>query len=113
VARILILTADIGAGHDLPAELLAAALAGRAEVTIADGLAAMGRLFVALGRSGAETILQHGRPLFELQYLLVSRFGPTRRLAGRLLTAVGGRGLLALVEHTRSTAGWCGDGRWS
>jgi UDP-N-acetylglucosamine:LPS N-acetylglucosamine transferase len=105
--RILILTADIGAGHDLPAELLAAAIAERApgaQVTIADGLAAMGRLAIALGRSGAETILQHGHPLFEAQYWLVSRFGPTRRLAGRLLTAVGGRGLLALIERTRPDA---------
>jgi processive 1,2-diacylglycerol beta-glucosyltransferase len=29
VTRVLILTADIGAGHDLPAELLAAALRER------------------------------------------------------------------------------------
>ena len=104
VPRILILTADIGAGHDLPAELLAQDIAARApgaEVTIADGLAAMGRIAVAAGRTGAETILQRARPLFELQYWLVSRFAPTRALAGRLLTAVGGRGLLALIERTR------------
>ena len=97
--RILILTADIGAGHDLPAELLSEAITARApgtEVTIADGLVAMGRLMVALGRTGAETILQHGRPLFELQYWLVSRFAPTRRLAGRLLTALAHYGALVL-----------------
>ena len=29
--KVLIVTADIGAGHDLPAQLLAAALADRAE----------------------------------------------------------------------------------
>jgi processive 1,2-diacylglycerol beta-glucosyltransferase len=105
--RVLILTVDIGAGHDLPAELLSKAITERApdaEVTVADGLAAMGRLTVALGRTGAETILQHGRPLFELQYWLLSRFSPTRRLAGRLLTMVGGPGLLALIERTRPDA---------
>ena len=104
VPRILIFTADIGAGHDLPAELLAQDITARApsaEVTIADGLAAMGRFLRALGRSGAETILQHARPLFELQYWLLSRFAPTRRLAGRMLTIVGGPGLMALIERTR------------
>src|SRR4051812_50191446 len=93
--RVLIFTVDIGAGHDLPAELLSEAIAERspgAEVTVADGLTAMGRVAVALGRTGAETILQHGRPLFELQYWLLSRGTPTRRLAGRALTPLGGPG---------------------
>jgi processive 1,2-diacylglycerol beta-glucosyltransferase len=105
--RILIFTVDIGAGHDLPAELLSGAIAAAApgaQVTIADGLEAMGRLMVALGRTGAETILQHGRPLFELQYWLLSRFAPTRRLAGRLLTTFGGPGLLSLIERTQPDA---------
>ena len=104
MTRVLIVSADIGAGHDLPARLLADGIATRepgAEVVVADGLAAMGRAVRAATRVGAETILQHGRPLFELQYGLVARWAPTRRLAGVLITAVGGRGLLRLVRATR------------
>ncbi|HEY2637816.1 MAG TPA: hypothetical protein VGI54_10530, partial [Solirubrobacteraceae bacterium] len=102
--RVLILSADIGAGHDLPAELLRDAIRERepdAEVTIADGLDAMGPLIHAATREGAETILQHARPLFDLQYYLAARWPPTRKLAGLLLLFLGGRGLKRLIARTR------------
>jgi processive 1,2-diacylglycerol beta-glucosyltransferase len=102
--RVLILTADIGAGHDLPAELLAAAIRGRepdTEVAVEDALVAMGPLLHAIGRVGAETILERLRPVFELQYWLVTGFGPTRRLASRLLVLLGACGLLRLVRRFR------------
>jgi UDP-N-acetylglucosamine:LPS N-acetylglucosamine transferase len=104
VSRVLVVSADIGAGHDLPARLLADAIAAAepgAQVTVVDGLEAMGRLARAIARSGAETILQHGRPLFELQYWLIARFGPTRRLGGVIGLLIGGRGLLRLIARTR------------
>jgi processive 1,2-diacylglycerol beta-glucosyltransferase len=100
--RVLVLTADIGAGHDLPAELLADAIRARrpgAEVLVEDGLAAMGPVLHAIGRGGAEMILERLRPLFEAQYWLLSVFPPTRRLASRLLTRIGGRGLRRLVAR--------------
>jgi processive 1,2-diacylglycerol beta-glucosyltransferase len=100
--RVLILTADIGAGHDLPAELLAAGIRARvpdAEVAVEDALVAMGPLLHAIGRAGAETILDRMRPLFELQYWLLTVFSPTRRLASWLLTMLGRRGLLRLVRR--------------
>jgi processive 1,2-diacylglycerol beta-glucosyltransferase len=100
--RVLIVSADIGAGHDLPAELLAASLRSRgAEVEIADGLAAMGQVALMLGRRGVETILRHAPFVFDAQYWLIQRFAPTRRLGASLLTRVGGPGLLRLVERTR------------
>jgi processive 1,2-diacylglycerol beta-glucosyltransferase len=102
--RVLIVTADIGAGHDLPARLLAEAIRRRdptAEVVVADGLEAMGSLIRAVMRTGAETILERARPLFDLQYWLALRFPPTRWLAGSLLTLVGGRGLLRLIRTER------------
>jgi processive 1,2-diacylglycerol beta-glucosyltransferase len=102
VVRVLILSADLGAGHDLPAELLAGALGERgAAATIADGLDEMGRVTRTMGRSGAETILRRAPAIFDVQYWLIQRFGPTRRLGARLLELAGRRGLLRLVEAER------------
>jgi processive 1,2-diacylglycerol beta-glucosyltransferase len=104
MTRVLILSADIGAGHDLPAELLTDGLRARepdAEVTIADGLSAMGEIAVTLGRRGVETILRKATFVFEVQYWLIQTFAPTRRLGGWLLALVGGPGLLRLVARVR------------
>jgi processive 1,2-diacylglycerol beta-glucosyltransferase len=101
--RVLIITADIGAGHDLPAKLLADGLRERgAEVAIEDGLDAMGAVPRAVARNGAETILRRLPYLFELQYRLATRFGPTRRLTQWLSVLLGGRGLLATVRRHRA-----------
>lgn len=97
--RVLILTADIGAGHDLPARLLADALRERgAEAEIADGLAAGGKAVSALVRSGAETVLRRLPWLFELQYWLIQTFPPTRWFSQRLGVWLGGRGLVRLIR---------------
>jgi processive 1,2-diacylglycerol beta-glucosyltransferase len=107
VTRVLIVTADIGAGHDLPAELLAAGLRERepaAYVVVADGLAEAGRGAQALTRNGMETIAERLPRLFDLEYWLVSRFAPTRWLGGRLAMALGARGLLRLIARERPDA---------
>jgi processive 1,2-diacylglycerol beta-glucosyltransferase len=101
-SRALILTADIGAGHDLPAELLADGLRARGvEPVIADGIRAMGRLPHALGRAGGETILRRAPFVFDAQYWLIQRFAPTRRLAAWLLARIGNAGLLRLIARER------------
>jgi processive 1,2-diacylglycerol beta-glucosyltransferase len=106
--RVLVLTADIGAGHDLPAELLADALRARgAEAVVADSLAAMGPVVLAVIRRGSETILQHLRPLFDLQYWLITGFPPTRWLMRELSVLVGSPGLLRLIARTRPDAIVC------
>src|SRR5262245_3359066 len=100
--RVLIVTADIGAGHDLPAALLAGAIRARepgAHVAVADGLAAGGHAARALARGGAETIFERAPALFDAQYWLIARCAPTRRAGGRLAMALGARGLLALIER--------------
>ncbi len=100
---MLIVTADIGAGHDLPAALLADGIRESrpgAEVSVVDGLVEIGPVALRLVRTGTETVLQHLRPLFELQYWLIARL-PTQRLARRLAMLIGGRALLRLVARTR------------
>jgi processive 1,2-diacylglycerol beta-glucosyltransferase len=99
MTRVLILSTDIGAGHDLPAELLADALRERgATVTVADGLTEMGWITTQLGRTGAETILRKAPYVFDVQYALLQRF---HAAAGWALARVGGPGLLRLIERVR------------
>src|SRR3954470_22093328 len=102
--RVLIVSADIGAGHDLPARLLADGLSNArpdAQVTVVDGLVEMGPLVLAVIRRGSETVLQRLRLLFDLQYWAIARFGPTRRLMSRLSRRVGGPPLLRLGARAR------------
>jgi processive 1,2-diacylglycerol beta-glucosyltransferase len=102
VPRALIVSADIGAGHDLPAELLAGALRERAaEAVIADGLTEMGQVTQALGRRGVETILRRAPFVFDAQYWTIQRFAPTRRLAAWALERVGRSGLERLIARVR------------
>lgn len=68
---------------------------------MADGLEAGGRGAQAVARSGMETILEHAPAVFDAQYWLVARFGPTRRAAGVLAMALGARGLLKRIRRER------------
>jgi processive 1,2-diacylglycerol beta-glucosyltransferase len=102
--RVLILTADIGAGHDLPAELLAAALRPDADVVIADALAAGGQGAQAVVRRGQELLLARAPWVFDVQYWLVARNAVSRRLGGALGMALGARGLLRLIARERPDA---------
>ena len=73
-----------------PAALLADGLRERgAEVTVADGLTAMGPVVRAILRSGAETVLRRLPWLFEIQYWLVSRCGPPAGLGEFIGTRLG------------------------
>jgi processive 1,2-diacylglycerol beta-glucosyltransferase len=99
---VLIVTADIGSGHDLPARLLADGLRSRrpeTEVTVVDGLVEMGPIVLAAIRRGSETILERLGPLFDVQYWLIARWSPTRRLMSRLSRLVGGPALVRLAER--------------
>ena len=102
MSRVLILSAAIGAGHDLPAERLAADLRARGvEVDIEDSLAAMGRVVerIIMGASVYETPWQNR--MWDLGHRLSTGFAPTRRLSGRLLQTVGGPGLRRLIAARR------------
>src|SRR6476469_7422666 len=57
--RVLIFTADIGAGHDLPARLLEEALEARgAETVVVDAIEEAGGILKAATRTGAETVMR-------------------------------------------------------
>jgi UDP-glucose 4-epimerase len=100
---VLVLSADIGEGHDLPARIIAADIEAEfpdAEVEIANGLEAMGRFLASTVRGGSKVTFRWMPWLFDIQYWLLTKFAPTRWLAHHLGYALGAHGLLKLIgEH--------------
>ena len=99
--RVLILTADIGEGHDLPARIIKADLEEEipgAEVEIANGLEAMGKLSATVLRDGSKVTFRWMPWLFDIQYWLITKFAPARWLFHHLGYWFSGRGLLRAVE---------------
>ncbi|MFL5850526.1 MAG: MGDG synthase family glycosyltransferase [Solirubrobacteraceae bacterium] len=89
--RILVLTASIGEGHDLPARLLTDALRERgAAVAVADSLAIFGWPVRDAFLEGSPFHSELGNRLFDLEYYIGQRFPPTRWGARMLLTLFGG-----------------------
>ncbi len=98
--RVLVLSADIGEGHDLPARIIKADLEEEvpgAKVDIANGLEAMGKVLSAVVRGGSRFTFRWTPWMFDLQYWLITKFAPTRWLAHHLNYWLGARGLLRLV----------------
>ena len=102
VTRVLILTASVGEGHDLPARTLAAQLREECpgvEVVIEDGLKVMGKVFVLVTERGAGVVFFRFRWLWDATFWLCVGFGPTRRLTQKLARRLGSRGMLELIER--------------
>jgi UDP-N-acetylglucosamine:LPS N-acetylglucosamine transferase len=102
--RVLILTTDIGEGHDLPARELAAAIAEEApgaELQIVDGLEEMGTILSAVLKDNSRAVFHAPPWMFDLQHWLAIRFKPTSALSQFFSVALGGRGLLRLVRSYR------------
>jgi len=98
--NVLVISADIGEGHDLPARAVAREFRERdpdSQVSVVNGLPAMGRVLTAMLRGNSAFLFAYLPWLFDLQYRLCLRFAPTRWLALRLLTALGSRGLARLI----------------
>jgi UDP-N-acetylglucosamine:LPS N-acetylglucosamine transferase len=101
---VLILSAAIGEGHDLPARVLADELraeAPRAHVRIADGLEAMGGLLSQIIVKGSPFHSKWGNRFFDLEFWVISVFAPTRWIAGWFVYGCGARGLMRLIEGER------------
>ncbi|HEX2708414.1 MAG TPA: NAD-dependent epimerase/dehydratase family protein [Solirubrobacterales bacterium] len=98
--RVLVLTADIGEGHDLPARIIKADLEEEvptAEVEIENGLDAMGKICASVLRTGSKVTFRWMPWLFDIQYWLITKFAPARWLFQHLGYVIGGRGLMRLI----------------
>jgi processive 1,2-diacylglycerol beta-glucosyltransferase len=85
--RVLILSASIGEGHDLPARVIAEGIhleAPDAEVEILDSLALVNPLVRRLVLDSSRFHSKWGNRLFDLSYRLITDVRPTRWFAARL-----------------------------
>jgi processive 1,2-diacylglycerol beta-glucosyltransferase len=101
-ARVLILSAGIGEGHDLPARMLAEGLAQLEpgiDAPVVDGLAAMGTLSKLVADDGSDFMFEKANWLFDFSYLLFARFRPTRAFVQWVTHLAGSRGVLRLIAE--------------
>ena len=99
---MLILSADVGEGHAAAARALAHQIedSGQpAEVTIIDGLAAMGRLLQPVVEDGYRVQLRFMPWTYTLVYGLLERVAPIRWAARRLLCLFGSRPLARRIAQ--------------
>jgi UDP-N-acetylglucosamine:LPS N-acetylglucosamine transferase len=101
--RVLILSADVGEGHAAAARALADQIDDspeQAEVTIIDGLAAMGRVLRPVVEDGYRVQLRLMPWTYTLVYWLLEHVAPIRWFARRLLWLLGSRPLArCIAEH--------------
>ena len=101
---MLVVSASIGEGHDLPARFLVADLLARrpdAVAAIEDGLRAAGPLVERIVLGGSAFDSRIGNVVFDAEYALITHVAPVRRGFSRLGEALAGRGLRRLVEAHR------------
>jgi UDP-N-acetylglucosamine:LPS N-acetylglucosamine transferase len=100
---VLILSADVGEGHAAAARALSAQIEASeqdAEVTVIDGLAAMGRLVRPVVEDGYRVQLRFMPWTYSLVYWLLEKVMPVRAVARRLLCLAGSRPLArAIAAH--------------
>jgi processive 1,2-diacylglycerol beta-glucosyltransferase len=98
--RVLILSADVGEGHAAAARALAEQIEGspeQAEVTIIDGLAAMGRLLRPVVEDGYRVQLRFMPWTYTLVYWLLEHVAPIRWSTRRTLWLLGSRPLARCI----------------
>jgi processive 1,2-diacylglycerol beta-glucosyltransferase len=101
--RVLILSADVGEGHAAAARALARQIEAApepGEVTVIDGLAAMGPLLQPVVEDGYRVQLRFFPWTYTVVYWLLERVAPVRALARTLLCLFGSRPLARrIAEH--------------
>jgi processive 1,2-diacylglycerol beta-glucosyltransferase len=99
--RVLVLSADVGEGHAAAARALAQQIESspqRAEVTVIDGLEAMGRVLRPVVEDGYRVQLRLIPWSYTIIYWLLEHVAPVRLLARKLLCAFGSRPLAATIK---------------
>jgi UDP-N-acetylglucosamine:LPS N-acetylglucosamine transferase len=102
MTRVLILTASVGEGHDLPARTLADQLRSEdpgVDVVVEDGFRAMGRGFVLVNERAPAVIFFRFCWLWHAALGLFRGLAPTRRATQALVRKLGSRGVLRLVSE--------------
>jgi UDP-N-acetylglucosamine:LPS N-acetylglucosamine transferase len=101
--RVLVLSADVGEGHAAAARALARQIEDsgqQAQVTVIDGLAAMGRLLQPVVEDGYRVQLRFMPWTYTVVYWLLEHVAPIRWAARRLLCLFGSRPLARrIAEH--------------
>ena len=100
--RVLILTASVGEGHDLPARTLAAQLRSErpdVELVTADGLAPMGRLVTWISADAGRLVFFRFQWLWDVGFWFFAVCRPTRAFTQALLAKRGGTGLMRLIDR--------------
>jgi len=101
--RVLILSADVGEGHAAAARALSDQINAspeQAEVTVIDGLAAMGPLLRPVVEDGYRVQLRFFPWTYTIVYWLLEHVLPVRMLARKLLCLFGSRPLArTIAEH--------------
>lgn len=106
-ARVLILSASLGEGHNSAARALAADLASEdpeAIVQIVDGLSALGWGVSRMIRRGYESQLRRTPGIYGLFYTLLRYLRPLRMAMRLLIADLGGHRLLKVINAFRPTA---------
>jgi UDP-glucose 4-epimerase len=99
--QVLIISADIGEGHDLPARAVARELRDEdpdAQVSIVNGLPAMGVVLTKTLRENSAFMFRWVPWLFDFQYTMFMKVLPVRLAASWLLWLFGRRGLMRLIR---------------
>jgi processive 1,2-diacylglycerol beta-glucosyltransferase len=102
--RVLILTASVGEGHDLPARTLAAQLQAESptvEVVVKDGLEPMGKVVKAISADAGRVVFFRFQWVWDLGFWFFAQARPTRWLTQTLLTRIGRSGLVELIDGVR------------
>lgn len=102
--RVLILTASVGEGHDLPARLLAEQLRAElptVDVVVEDCVPAMGRAVALVSEGAPGVVFYRFRWLWDVGFWFFARCGPTRRLTQSMLARLAAPGVLRLIAARR------------
>jgi UDP-N-acetylglucosamine:LPS N-acetylglucosamine transferase len=102
--RVLILSADVGEGHAAAARALAEQIEAsprEAEVTVIDGLGAMGPVLRPVVEDGYRVQLRFFPWSYTLIYWLLEHVLPVRVVARKLLCLFGARALARTIEEHR------------